>query len=130
MWTLSKCFSFEAAHKLPHHSGKCSRLHGHSFQGVVYVQGDKLIESGSETGMVMDYQEIKKFLSPLIEDRLDHHFLNESLGLENPTAEEIARWIFTQLKTTGLTGLIAVEIKETCTSSCIYSERNLWLSRS
>ena len=62
MWTLVKKFTFEAAHQLTKHQGKCSRLHGHSWVGYVYVSGDNLKQSGSEAGMVMDYGEIKKVI--------------------------------------------------------------------
>jgi len=51
---------------------------------------------------------------------LDHYYLNESTKLENPTSEELARWIYEKLKLAGLPGLDAVEIRETCTSGCIY----------
>lgn len=120
-WKLEKKFTFEAAHILPHHDGKCGRLHGHSWGGSVLVTSDKLQAFGPKQGMVIDYGEIKAVLSPIIEMYLDHHFLNDSLGLENPTSEEIARWLFKRLQPM-LPGLSAVIIEETCTSACIYSE--------
>ncbi len=121
MWVLSKQFTFEAAHILPHHEGKCKRLHGHSWVGYVYVISDTLQSSGSSVGMVMDYTEIKQHLSPIVDHYLDHYFLNETLNLENPTSEEVARWIYYQLKPS-LPGLYAVRIDETCTSQCVYIE--------
>lgn len=121
MWTLAKKFTFEAAHQLPHHEGKCRRLHGHSWVGYVYVAGDSLIESGSQSGMVIDYGEIKAKLQPLVKDYLDHYYLNETTQMENPTSEAIAQWIYKKLKPS-LPGLIAVRIDETCTSRCIYTE--------
>jgi 6-pyruvoyltetrahydropterin/6-carboxytetrahydropterin synthase len=121
MWTLVKKFTFEAAHKLSNHQGKCSRLHGHSWVGFVYVSSNELKQSGSETGMVIDYGEIKGIINPLVDDYLDHYYLNESTGLENPTSEEIARWIYDKIKTK-LPGLVAVRVDETCTSQCFYSE--------
>lgn len=120
-WILGKEFRFEAAHELPHHDGKCARLHGHSWRGVVYVSGVALSETGPKSGMVMDYADIKQFLKPLVDDYLDHYFLNKTTGLENPTSEELARWIFERLEQSGLSGLIAVRIDETCTSTCIYT---------
>jgi 6-pyruvoyltetrahydropterin/6-carboxytetrahydropterin synthase len=120
-WILGKEFRFEAAHELPYHDGKCARLHGHSWRGVVYVSGAALIQSGHKSGMVMDYGDIKAFLQPLLDDYLDHHFLNKTTGLENPTSEELARWIFEQLEQNGLSGLLAVRIDETCTSTCVYT---------
>ena len=120
MWIISKEFRFEAAHKLPHHNGKCQRLHGHSFVGKVSIKSNSLKSEGSQVGMVLDYGIIKKYLEPMCDRYLDHHYLNESTGLENPTSEELARWIFNYLKQDGLEGLYSVEIQETCTSSCIY----------
>jgi len=128
MWILVKKFTFEAAHQLYNHQGKCARLHGHSWVGYVYVAGDILRQSGSESGMVMDYGLIKKVISPLIDNYLDHYFLNETTGLENPTSEEIARWIYDRIKTE-LSGLVAVRIDETSTSQCYYSELNNFASR-
>lgn len=121
MWILSKDFTFEASHQLPHHDGKCARLHGHSWRGTVYVEGDKLVESGSKQDMVMDFKEIKDYLNPLIEGYLDHHHLNSTTQLENPTSERVAQWVYERLEDGGLKGLIAVCIQETCTSRCFYT---------
>lgn len=122
-WVIYKEFRFEAAHHLPHHDGKCRRLHGHSWVGRVYVKGEKLIAEGSKQGMVMDYGDIKQYLKPLLDNFLDHYYLNETTGLENPTSEAIAKWIYEKLEHMGLPGLQAVEIKETCTSGCRYSKK-------
>lgn len=119
-WTIYKEFRFEAAHKLPHHDGKCQRLHGHSWVGRVYIKGNELIPTGTKQGMVMDYGEIKQYLKPWVEKYLDHHYLNETLELESPTSEEVARWLYHQLERVGLLGLYAVEIQETCTSGARY----------
>lgn len=116
---LKKEFRFEAAHKLPKHDGKCSRLHGHSWTMRVHVVGGKLQDSGPKSGMLMDFGDISKAVKPLVEDCLDHHYLNESTGLENPTSEELARWIFERLHPV-IPGLVAIEVDETCTSSCCY----------
>jgi 6-pyruvoyltetrahydropterin/6-carboxytetrahydropterin synthase len=120
MWVLGKEFTFEASHQLKYHDGKCARLHGHSWKGIVYVQGNCLMQDGAKQGMVMDYSEIKQYLKPLVDGYLDHYHLNESLGLENPTSEVIAQWIFNQLTESGLRGLVGVQINETCTSRCFY----------
>ncbi len=119
-WTIYKEFRFEAAHRLPHHDGKCTRLHGHSWLGRVYVRGKELIKSGPKQGMVMDFGDVKGFLNPIVEEFLDHHYLNESLGLENPTSEEVARWVFERLEAAGMPGLVVVEISETSTSGARY----------
>lgn len=121
-WLLYKEFQFEAAHRLPNHDGKCRRLHGHSWVGRVYVKGNKLIADGAKQGMIIDYDDIKKYLEPLLENYLDHYYLNETTGLPSPTSEALAKWIFEHLETAGLPGLQAVEIRETCTSSARYSK--------
>ena len=121
-WIIYKEFRFEAAHKLPHHDGKCSRLHGHSWVGRVYVRGERLIEDGPKQGMIIDSGDIKKYIQPLLDNFLDHYYLNETMGLENPTSEKVAKWIFEKLEKAGLPGLYAVEIQETCTSGCRYTK--------
>ena len=119
-WLLYKEFRFEAAHRLPHHDGKCRRLHGHSWVGRVYVKGQILIPDGAKAGMLIDYGDLQDYMQPLLDDFLDHYYLNESLGLENPTSELIAKWIYEKLEVLGLPGLWAVEIRETCTSGARY----------
>jgi 6-pyruvoyltetrahydropterin/6-carboxytetrahydropterin synthase len=121
-WIIYKEFRFEAAHCLPHYQGKCRRLHGHSWLGRIYIKSNYLQSQGSQQGMVMDFGEISQYLQPLLEDFLDHHYLNETTGLENPTSEELARWIYEKLEKAGLPGLHAVEIRETCTSGCTYHQ--------
>ena len=113
---LFKEFTFEAAHRLPHvpEGHKCARLHGHSFAVRISVDG----EVGEQSGWVMDFGDIKAAFKPLY-DRLDHYYLNEIPGLENPTSENLARWIWREL-CPSLPQLSAVEIRETCTSGCIY----------
>jgi len=119
MWKLEKEFRFEASHQLPHHEGKCRRLHGHSWVGRIVCEGNELKTSGSETGMILDYEEIKKAISPLNLEYLDHWHLNETLKLENPTTEEVARWIYDRIKPK-LPLLTAVILEETCTARCEY----------
>ncbi|HEX5076019.1 MAG TPA: 6-carboxytetrahydropterin synthase QueD [Gemmatimonadaceae bacterium] len=113
---LYKDFSFEAAHRLPNvpTGHKCARLHGHSFQVRVSVDGPV----GDRTGWVMDFAELKEAFRP-VHDQLDHRYLNEIAGLENPTSENVARWIWRQLRPS-LPGLAEVEVRETCTTGCIY----------
>lgn len=121
MFTLTKEFRFEAAHRLPQHDGKCARLHGHSFKMRVVVTAQRLVSEGPKLGMVIDYSELSQIVSPLVEACLDHHYLNDSTGLPNPTSEELARWIFYRLQES-LPELIAVEVDETCTASCRFEE--------
>jgi len=108
-------FTFEAAHRLPHVPGdhKCSRLHGHSYRVEVHVHG----EVDPATGWVMDFADIKAAFQPIL-DQLDHYYLNEVPGLDNPTSENVARWIWDRL--TGALPLSAVMVRETCTSGCVY----------
>jgi 6-pyruvoyltetrahydropterin/6-carboxytetrahydropterin synthase len=124
MWILTKEFRFEAAHYLPLHDGKCARLHGHSWKMIVFVAGNLLQAVGCKSGMLQDYSEIKAIVSPIVEDYLDHHYLNDTTGLENPTSEEIAAWLYGIIKPK-LPNLVAVRIDETCTSSCTYTEQSL-----
>jgi 6-pyruvoyltetrahydropterin/6-carboxytetrahydropterin synthase len=114
--SLSKSFSFEAAHWLPTfpEGHKCRRLHGHSFLVDVVVEGDV----PPEDGFLMDFGAIKCATAP-IEDALDHRCLNEIEDLENPTSEMIAKWIWDRL-VESLPMLTEVRVRETCTSACSY----------
>jgi 6-pyruvoyltetrahydropterin/6-carboxytetrahydropterin synthase len=111
-----KDFTFEAAHRLPNLPAdhKCARLHGHSFKARIYVAGPMDVT----LGWVVDFSEIKAAFKPL-ERQLDHQYLNDVPGLENPTSENIAIWIWEKLKPV-LPGLSKVTVRETCTSGCIY----------
>jgi len=113
---LSKEFTFEAAHLLPNVPAghKCARLHGHSFRVRLHVAGPV----GLATGWVMDFAEISA-VCRAVHDRLDHRYLNEIPGLENPTSEVLAKWIWREARP-ALSQLVAVEVHETCTTSCIY----------
>ena len=113
---MYKEFTFEAAHLLPNVPAghKCGRLHGHSFMVRIHIEG----EVGESSGWVMDFADLKASFKPIY-DRLDHYYLNDIPGLENPTSENLARWIWQQLKPS-LPLLSQIDIKETCTSGCIY----------
>jgi 6-pyruvoyltetrahydropterin/6-carboxytetrahydropterin synthase len=119
-WLLSKKFTFEASHQLPHHDGKCARLHGHSWSCTVYVSGVSLETAGPKQGMLIDYADIKTIVKPIIDNHLDHWHLNESLELSSPTSERVSQWLYDQIKPQ-LNGLVAVRVDETCTSSCLYT---------
>ena len=116
MVRLIKSFTFEAAHRLPNTSpqNKCYRLHGHSFNVDLICEG----RPDPHTGIVVDFAEIKKAFEPYY-NMLDHHYLNEVAGLENPTAEHIAIWIWKRIKPL-LPLLAEVKVHETCTSACEY----------
>lgn len=122
MWTLTKDFRFEASHRLPHHDGKCFRLHGHSFKGQVHLMSPTLIEEGPKQGMVIDYSDVSKVVKAMVDEHLDHYHLNDLLS--NPTSENLAQWVYTYLKP-DLPMLVAVEIEETCTARCVYQPVDL-----
>ena len=113
---LFKEFAFEAAHLLPEvpEGHKCRRLHGHSFRVRVTIAG----ALDARLGWVMDFAELKRAWAPL-DEALDHRYLNDIPGLENPTSERLAQWIWRRLLP-ALPGLAAVEVRETCTSGCVY----------
>jgi 6-pyruvoyltetrahydropterin/6-carboxytetrahydropterin synthase len=113
---IFRAFTIEAAHRLPNVPAghKCSRLHGHSFRIELHVKG----EIDARTGWVMDFADLKAVFEPVFA-RLDHQYLNEIPGLENPTSENLARWIWSEMKSR-LPLLSKVVIHETCTSGCSY----------
>ena len=113
---LRKTFQFEAAHLLPHlpETHKCRRLHGHSFSVEIVVAG----ECDAKLGWLMDYAEISASFKPLWE-QLDHYYLNDFPGLDNPTSENLAVWIWNRLKP-NLPLLTEVAVAETCMSRCVY----------
>ena len=114
---IFKIFTIEAAHLLPNlpEGHKCRRLHGHSFRIEVHVSGPV----DEQAGWVLDFADVSAAFKPLFA-QLDHHYLNEIEGLENPTSENLARWIWQRLKQ-DLPGLSRVVVQETCTAGCIYT---------
>jgi 6-pyruvoyltetrahydropterin/6-carboxytetrahydropterin synthase len=114
---IFKIFQLEAAHWLPRVPAghKCARMHGHSFRIEVHVRGEPAVDSG----WVMDFAEVKSAFAPIFE-QLDHRCLNEVAGLENPTSEMLAIWIWNALKP-ALPALSKIVVHETCTSGCVYS---------
>lgn len=113
---IFKVFTIEAAHRLPNVPAqhKCARLHGHSFRIEIHVAG----EPGKTSGWIMDFADLKAAFEPL-HDRLDHRYLNEVEGLDNPTSENLAAWIWRELKP-ALPALSRVVVHETCTSGAVY----------
>ncbi|MGD2110162.1 MAG: 6-carboxytetrahydropterin synthase QueD [Phycisphaerae bacterium] len=114
--SIARSFTFEAAHRLPNLpvGHKCERLHGHSFRVELVCEG----EADPRSGWLIDFAEIKRVFAPFLE-QLDHRYLNEIDGLENPTAENLARWIWTRVRPV-LPPLSQVNVAETCTSRCEY----------
>lgn len=113
---LSKTFRFESAHRLPHVASghKCGRLHGHSFRFEVVVAGP----ADAHSGWVVDYGDISAAVRPVV-DTLDHRYLNDIEGLENPTSEVLCAWLWDRLAPV-LPQLSAITVRETCTTACTY----------
>ncbi len=113
---IFKVFAIEAAHRLPNvaEGHKCARLHGHSFRIELHLRG----EPDPTLGWVMDFAEVKAAFAP-IHDALDHRYLNDVQGLENPTSERLAAWIWDQLRPS-LPSLHEIVVHETCTAGARY----------
>ena len=113
---LTKAFTFEAAHALPYvaEDHPCRRMHGHSYRVEIHVEG----EVDPTMGWVYDYQEINAAMQPLL-NQLDHAYLNDLPGLENPTSENLAAWLWQQLAPQ-CRGLREIVIQETSRARCSY----------
>jgi 6-pyruvoyltetrahydropterin/6-carboxytetrahydropterin synthase len=113
---IFRVFNIEAAHRLPNVPAdhKCGRLHGHSFRIEVHVAGDV----DPDSGWVQDFADIRVAFQP-VNDRLDHHYLNDVPGLENPTSENLAIWIWNELLS-DLPMLSKIVVQETCNCGCSY----------
>lgn len=109
-------FKFESAHRLPKvpPGHKCANLHGHSFKVELTVEGPV----NPETGWFIDFGELEEIWHPLWK-RLDHHYLNDIEGLENPTSEILAKWIWDRMKPQ-LPSLTRVTLFETADARCEY----------
>jgi 6-pyruvoyltetrahydropterin/6-carboxytetrahydropterin synthase len=110
---VRRSFRFEAAHRLPHHPGKCRRLHGHSYRLVVTVD----LPVDPATGLAIDFSDLKTVVRERVVDPADHRDLNELV--ENPTAENLAVWAWRRLAET-LPGLVEIELHETEDCSVVY----------
>jgi 6-pyruvoyltetrahydropterin/6-carboxytetrahydropterin synthase len=113
---IFKEFVFESAHRLPNvpEDHPCHRLHGHSYRVAVHVEG----KLGPDTGWVQDFGDIGTAFGPL-RQVLDHRYLNDVPGLENPTSEQLAMWIWDRMRV-DLPGLSQVTVRETATSGCTF----------
>jgi 6-pyruvoyltetrahydropterin/6-carboxytetrahydropterin synthase len=113
---ICKDFKFDAAHNLTVYNGKCEKLHGHTYFLSVSVDGAK----NKETGLVMDFLELKNIVKATILRKLDHSYLNDFFS--NPTTETVAEWIFSSLKPlleSEMYHLYEVKLSETATSHVI-----------
>ena len=108
---ISKEFTFDSAHKLEWHEGKCKNLHGHTFKLEVVIKGKV-----DKNGIIIDFKDFKKIVNEKVIELLDHEYLNEVV--ENPTAENLVVWIWDQLKE--FLNLHEIKLWETPTSSAIY----------
>ncbi len=127
MFTLKKSFRFEASHRLMLHDGKCSRLHGHSWQITIEIRSPFLITEGPKKNMALDYGDISRVVKPLVE-MLDHSHLNDVFGVDMPTSEYLAEWLFNRILPQ-IPELSAVTINETCTSECRYDRDEIILGQ-
>jgi 6-pyruvoyltetrahydropterin/6-carboxytetrahydropterin synthase len=113
---LAREYRFEAAHRLPRlpASHKCARLHGHSFRFEVLLEG----EVDERTGFLIDFGDVDTIVQPVVA-RLDHYFLNDVEGLENPTSEILSAWLWQKLRP-ALPMLTGITVAETCDARCTY----------
>lgn len=114
---IFKDFSFDAAHRLPKVpvGHKCGNLHGHTYRVRVWLVGTV----GDDTGWVIDYAEIARAWDACC-GHLDHAFLNDIPGLENPTTEILSAYIFRALALNGRMPMHSVEVYESATTGCVY----------
>jgi 6-pyruvoyltetrahydropterin/6-carboxytetrahydropterin synthase len=114
---IYKVFKFDAAHRLPNvpDGHKCAQLHGHSFRVEIHVRG----KADEQTGWVMDFADITAACQPVI-DQLDHKYLNDIEGLDNPTSENLTKWMWQRLQT-ALPKLSKIVVQESSESGCIYT---------
>lgn len=114
---IFKHFSFDSAHFLPNvpDGHKCKEIHGHTYRVVVYIEGT--LES--ELNWVMDFAELKERIEPIVKS-VDHKLLNNIPGLENPTCEAIAVWLWNKIKQE-VPALSKIELYETPTSGVVYT---------
>lgn len=114
---ICKEFRFEAAHLIPGAPAghKCARLHGHSFRFEVRLRGP----IDPQIGWLIDFGEISRVVRPLVENELDHRYLNEIPGLENPTSETLAVWLWRRLQPQ-LPQLVEITVHETCTTRAVF----------
>lgn len=113
---IFKQFTFDSAHFLPNVplEHKCRHVHGHTYRLLVYLEGDL----DPHIGWVMDFSDVKRVIDPIVKS-IDHKMLNDIEGLENPTCERIAVWLWNKIKP-DLPLLSKIELHETPTSGVVY----------
>ena len=121
MLTIQKTVSFDAAHFLPRHDGKCRGLHGHTYSVTAIVSG-RIINTGPKTGLIMDYHDLGDIMKKHI-GVLDHRVLNDIF--ENPTSELMAVELYKLMAPEVMAEscdrrLVAVRVSETPSSTAEY----------
>ncbi len=117
---MTKELTFDAAHRLEKYHGKCEELHGHTYRLSVTVEGER-----DDEGMVIDFLELKALVGKHVLAYLDHKYINDVIT--QPTAENIAEWIFGVLEpllNSGNRRLVEVTVWETATSSATYRKES------
>ena len=123
--TISKEFTFDAAHSLPNSDGPCKRLHGHTYRVQVVARGPiQPVDGRPEEGMVLDFARIKEVFKRRVEARCDHQFLNETVPVPRTTAELLAGWMLAELREE-LPQVVTVRLYETPTSFAEVSTTDL-----
>ena len=110
---VKQSFRFEAAHRLPHHRGKCVNLHGHSYRFTLAL--DQPVDPA--TGMTIDFGDIEAVVGERVLGVWDHKNLNDFM--ENPTAENIVVAIWRKLDG-AIPGMKEIELWEMADSSVAY----------
>lgn len=118
---ITRRVRFEAAHFLPDHPSKCSRIHGHSWQAWVFLEG-KVHESGPDKGLIVDMGDVGRYFSEHLEEHLDHQLLNDTLPSDYlpPTTENVARYLYDRFKNV-FPQVVSVQVRETENQEAIYN---------
>ena len=118
MYEIRKTFEFAGAHSLnlPYHS-KCSEIHGHNWKVTLCFRAKEL----NECGMIIDFTDVNRFIENNIMDEIDHKYLNEIDGLQQPTAEGIAHYLWKKVSGFGFP-CYRVEVQESRNNVAAYEE--------
>lgn len=121
MYRISKTVTFDAAHRLSEHDGRCSRLHGHTYTATIVIEAAQPKPTGPKRGMVADFGQVSDVVEAIVDRYLDHRYLNDTVDVY-PTSENLAKWLFGKLKP-DVPNLAEVTISESCTTQATYRER-------
>jgi 6-pyruvoyltetrahydropterin/6-carboxytetrahydropterin synthase len=121
MWILKKTVQFTGLHRLPENSGPSGAWHKHNFVCHALVAYNSIGNKGDSAGLSIDFCVIEEALNAIKDKYLHDKNLNDTTGLNNPSCEELSRWIFNKLKNY-IPCLHSVELEESSTASCVYSE--------